>query len=50
MAGGAELVIPSNEVAAGVAAQFARDGRTAPTTQWQALLRVLDRTDPSYRH
>jgi hypothetical protein len=36
-------------VAAKVAAQFARPGRTAPRNAWLALLRMLDRVDPSYR-
>ena len=49
MAGGAELGIPSPAVARKVASQFARPGRTAPNTQWAALLRMLDRSDPSYR-
>ncbi len=48
-AGGAELVLPPAEVAQKVARQFARPGRTAPDTGWAALLRMLDRTDPSYR-
>jgi hypothetical protein len=49
MAGGAELAIPPAPVAAKVAAQFRREGRKAPQTQWAALLRLLERTDPSYR-
>ena len=49
MGAGAELVIPPPAVAQKVAGQFARPGRTAPDTQWAALLRMLDRTDPSYR-
>jgi ribulose-5-phosphate 4-epimerase/fuculose-1-phosphate aldolase len=48
-AGGAELVIPSHHVARKVAAQFARPGRQAPVNAWSALLRMLDRADPSYR-
>jgi ribulose-5-phosphate 4-epimerase/fuculose-1-phosphate aldolase len=47
--GGAELVMPSRDVARKVAAQFARPGRQAPLNAWTALLRMLDREDPSYR-
>lgn len=50
MAGGAELVVPTPEVAAKVARQFARAGRVAPTHAWTALLRMLDRADPTYRN
>jgi hypothetical protein len=32
-----------------VAAQFARPGRQAPANAWAALLRMLDREDPTYR-
>ena len=49
MAAGAELVVPPPAVAQKVARQFARPGRTAPETGWAALLRMLDRADPSYR-
>jgi ribulose-5-phosphate 4-epimerase/fuculose-1-phosphate aldolase len=49
MAGGAELVLPPAEVAHKVARQFVRPGRTAPDRGWAALLRMLDRTDPSYQ-
>jgi ribulose-5-phosphate 4-epimerase/fuculose-1-phosphate aldolase len=49
MAGGAELVIPPAEIAHKVARQFVRPGRTAPDKSWAALLRMLDRTDPSYK-
>ncbi len=48
-AGGAELVEPAHEVARKVAAQFSRPGRKAPANAWAALLRMLDRKDPSYR-
>jgi ribulose-5-phosphate 4-epimerase/fuculose-1-phosphate aldolase len=50
MAGGAELNIPPPEVAQKVARQFVRPGRTAPVTSWAAVLRMLDRIDPSYRN
>jgi ribulose-5-phosphate 4-epimerase/fuculose-1-phosphate aldolase len=49
MAGGAQLVIPPAAVAQKVARQLARPGRTAPDTAWAALLRMLDRIDPSYQ-
>ena len=48
-AGGAELVEPGYDVARKVAAQFSRPGRKAPVNAWAALLRMLDRKDPSYR-
>jgi ribulose-5-phosphate 4-epimerase/fuculose-1-phosphate aldolase len=49
MGAGAELVVAPADVAQKVARQFTRPGRTAPDTQWAALLRMLDRSDPSYR-
>jgi len=49
MAGNADLVMPPAAVALKVAAQFARPGRKAPANAWAALLRLLDRRDPSYR-
>lgn len=49
MAGGAALSLPPHDVAAKVARQFARPGRTAPRNAWLALLRMLDRVDPGYR-
>jgi ribulose-5-phosphate 4-epimerase/fuculose-1-phosphate aldolase len=49
MSGGAALAVPKPAVARKVARQFARPGRTAPGNAWAALLRMLDRTDPSYR-
>ena len=49
LAGGAELVTPAPDVARKVAAQFSRPGRQAPANAWSALLRMLDRDDPSYR-
>jgi ribulose-5-phosphate 4-epimerase/fuculose-1-phosphate aldolase len=50
MAGGAPLTIPAPEVAERVARAFLRPGRTAPERDWPALLRMLDRIDPSYRN
>ena len=49
MGTGAELVLAPAAVAEKVARQFTRPGRTAPDTQWAALLRMLDRSDQSYR-
>ncbi len=49
MTGGAALVVPEPAVARKVARQFARPERTAPGNAWGALLRLLDRLDPSYR-
>lgn len=49
MAGGATLAIVKPAVARKVARQFARPGRSAPGNAWSALLRLLDRTDPSYK-
>jgi len=49
MAGGVALSIPKPAVARKVARQFARPGRTAPGSAWTALLRLLDRIDPSYK-
>jgi ribulose-5-phosphate 4-epimerase/fuculose-1-phosphate aldolase len=49
LAGGTPLTLPPAAVAAKVAAQFTRPGRTAPRNAWSALLRMLDRIDPSYR-
>jgi len=49
LAGGTQLVTPSRQVAQKVAAQFARPGRQAPANAWAALMRMLDREDPTYR-
>jgi ribulose-5-phosphate 4-epimerase/fuculose-1-phosphate aldolase len=49
MASGAALSIPKRSVARKVARQFARPGRTAPENAWSALLRLVDRIDPSYK-
>jgi ribulose-5-phosphate 4-epimerase/fuculose-1-phosphate aldolase len=49
MAGGAALSMPKPAIARKVARQFARPGRTAPGNAWTALLRLLDRIDPSYK-
>ena len=43
------LSMPKRSVARKVARQFARPGRTAPENAWSALLRLVDRIDPSYK-
>ncbi len=50
MAGGAELVIPAPEVAERVARVFLNPSRPATERDWPALLRLLDRIDPSYKN
>ena len=49
LAGGAKLVMPPPEIAANVARQFSRPGYQENKGEWRALLRMLDKTDPSYR-
>jgi ribulose-5-phosphate 4-epimerase/fuculose-1-phosphate aldolase len=49
LAGGSKLRIPSPLVAAKVAAQFANLPYKKKQTEWRALRRALDRSDPSYR-
>ena len=46
---GRELIVPSPEVCAKVAGQYDEDDEPSGTREWRALLRQLDRTDPSYR-
>jgi ribulose-5-phosphate 4-epimerase/fuculose-1-phosphate aldolase len=46
---GRELTMPPPEVCAKVARQYEEDDEPAGTREWRALLRQLDRTDPSYR-
>lgn len=47
--GGAKLRIPQHAVAARVADQFANLAYKARMPDWQALKRMLDRTEPDYR-
>jgi ribulose-5-phosphate 4-epimerase/fuculose-1-phosphate aldolase len=47
--GGAELVLPPVAVAEKVARQFERPNRPSDKKDWPALLRLLDRSDPSYK-
>lgn len=49
LAGGAKLVIPPKAVAEKVAQQFNRPGYQEKKGEWRALLRMLDKTDPSYK-
>jgi ribulose-5-phosphate 4-epimerase/fuculose-1-phosphate aldolase len=49
LAGGSKLVMPPPEIAARVARQFSRPGYQETKGEWRALLRMLDKTDPSYR-
>jgi len=49
LAGGAKLVVPSKEIAEKVAQQFNRPGYQEKKGEWRALLRMLDKTDPSYK-
>jgi ribulose-5-phosphate 4-epimerase/fuculose-1-phosphate aldolase len=49
LAGGAPVRIPPHEVAAKVAHQFANLAYKARMPDWQALRRMLDRTQPEYR-
>jgi len=46
---GAPLVVPPVEVAEQVAGSFKRPGRKSVQQGWGALLRLLERSDPSYR-
>lgn len=46
---GAELIYPSPEVCQKVSQQAADSDETAGEAEWAALLRMLDRVDPSYR-
>ena len=49
MAGGAQLRVPPMAVAEKVASQFKKLPYKAKKTEWKALLRMLDKTDPSYK-
>ena len=47
--GGSEIIYPSAEVSRRTCDQFAGDDSFVQGRDWQALLRLLDRTDPSYK-
>jgi ribulose-5-phosphate 4-epimerase/fuculose-1-phosphate aldolase len=49
MGGGARLRIPASEVASKTAHQFKNLPYKAKKTEWIALTRMLDKTDPTYR-
>ena len=49
LSGGGKLIIPKEEVAQKVANSFARPGYQEKKGEWRALLRMLDRVDPSYK-
>ena len=49
MAGGAKLRMPAAGVAEKTAAQFQKLPYKAQKTEWKAHLRMLDKTEPSYR-
>jgi ribulose-5-phosphate 4-epimerase/fuculose-1-phosphate aldolase len=48
-AGGSDVIRPSAEVCQRTCAQFAGDDSFVQGRDWQALLRLLDRMDPSYK-
>jgi ribulose-5-phosphate 4-epimerase/fuculose-1-phosphate aldolase len=50
MAGGAKLRMPSPAVAEKTAGQFKKLPYKAKKTEWKALTRMLDKTDPSYKN
>jgi ribulose-5-phosphate 4-epimerase/fuculose-1-phosphate aldolase len=49
LAGGVEVIECEGEIAEKVARVLDRPGRKAAETDWPALRRLLDRTDPSYQ-
>jgi len=49
LAGGAKLIIPSQAIAESVARSFERPGYQERKGEWRALIRMLDKTDPSYK-
>lgn len=49
MAGGVKLRIPAAAVAEKTAAQFKQLPYKAKKTEWKALLRMLDKTEPGYK-
>lgn len=50
MSGGAKLRIPAPSVAEKTAAQFRNLPYKPKRPEWKALLRMLDKTDPSYKN
>ena len=49
LAGGSAITRPSQEVCGRTIEQFAGDDSYVQGRDWQALLRLLDRIDPSYK-
>lgn len=49
LAGKSEVIIPSSSVCQRTCEQFGNDSSYVKGRDWQALLRLLDRSDPSYR-
>lgn len=49
LSGKSEIIIPPPHVCQRTCEQFANDSRFVKGRDWQALLRLLDRTDPSYK-
>ena len=49
LSGGSEVIHPSQEVCKRTSGQFAGDGQWVQERDWLALIRLLDRIDPSYR-
>ncbi|MDD2545418.1 MAG: class II aldolase/adducin family protein [Burkholderiaceae bacterium] len=49
LSGGSKMTYPSAEVCERTSAQFANDHSFVQGRDWQALLRLLDRIDPSYK-
>lgn len=50
LAGGSAVIHPPQAVCERTSAQFAQDDSYVQGRDWQALLRLLDRTDPSYKY
>lgn len=49
LAGGTSVIMPTPEVAQKVANSFDRPGYQEKKGEWRALIRMLDRMDPSYK-
>jgi ribulose-5-phosphate 4-epimerase/fuculose-1-phosphate aldolase len=49
LAGGTPVIMPTPEVAQKVANSFDRPGYQEKKGEWRALIRMLDRMDPSYK-
>ena len=49
MAAGAEIIEPWSEVCAHTAQQFDKQRNSGGQVEWAAILRNLDRLDPSFR-